>query len=203
MFQKTPVSKSSLANRKPILGVGINDAEYKVHYTDSTGKGWKCPYYATWMNILTRCFSPASLKERSTYSATTLEESWKYFSNFRDWMEQQNWEGKCLDKDLISWGNKHYGPDTCLFISKELNNLLCLHGNARGDLPIGVTRNITNGLVRYRARCKWYGKSQQLGNFQTVEEAAAAYKTSKLKYIAELAEKETDPRTKQALLNLW
>jgi hypothetical protein len=118
-------------------------------------------------------------------------------------MQQQDWLGKVLDKDLLTPGNKHYGPNNCLFISKELNNLLTLRHNGRGPYPLGVSKTVTHGHEYFIASCSFYGKQKRLGYFKTVEEAAACYKEAKLNYIKDLANKETNPIVKRSLLNIY
>lgn len=49
----------------------------------------------------------------------TICDEWLTFSNFRAWVIQQDWVGKCLDKDLKR--GKQYNPENCCFISTELN----------------------------------------------------------------------------------
>ena len=203
MFQEKPLTPNMGRPKKPVYGVGINDATYATAYKDATGKSIICPYYRAWTSMLERCFSEKFHKSRPNYAGCSLEESWKTFSVFKAWMEKQDWKGKHLDKDLLSHDNKHYGPSTCLFISRELNNLLCLRKNHQGEFPLGVSRAIINGSTYFVASCSFYGKQKKLGYFKTPEAAADAYKKAKLNYIAKLAEKETDPRIKQALLNLW
>jgi hypothetical protein len=192
-----------IKQRRPLFGVGINDANYVVKYKNEEGKLVTCPYYAVWSGMVERCFSTKLQQRRPTYKGCTLEESWKTFSNFKTWMQNQDWQGKELDKDLISWDNKHYGPDTCLFISTELNNLLCLRSRHRGKLPLGVSKTKIKGYEYFIASCSFYGIQKRLGYFKTVEEAAAAYKKAKLEYIAALAQKETEPKVREALVNLW
>jgi hypothetical protein len=117
-------------------------------------------------------------------------------------METQDWVNKVLDKDLLIQGNKHYGPNTCIFISKELNNLLCLSDSRRGEYPLGVSLDIIGKYKYFRANCTFYGKPKNLGRYKTMEEASRKYKQEKLKYIAELAANETDLKVKSALLSL-
>lgn len=178
-----------------VHGVGINDVGASV-------KG--CPYYQRWKHLLMRCFCPKFQAKQPTYVGCTLDETWKSFTVFKNWMSQQNWQGKELDKDLICYGNKHYGPATCLFIPQAINLLMGLRGNDRGPYPLGVSKIVmSKGKHSYfQARCYHYGKAKRLGLFKTEEEASQAYKAAKLAYISELAAAETDPRIKQALLGL-
>ena len=190
-----------MAKRSTIYGIGINDANHTT-YTSIDGKVTVCPYYKTWRDMLKRCFSLKHRKTRPTYTNCTLEESWKHFSNFKSWMETQDWVGKSLDKDLLIQGNKHYGPNTCLFISKALNNLLCLNDARRGIYPLGVSLDTVGKYKYFKASCSFYGKRKNLGRYKTIEEAERIYKEEKLKYIAELAANEPNLKVKTALLSL-
>ena len=203
MFVERPHTNGAPKQRRLLYGVGINDAKYVVSYKDEQGRTQTCPYYRTWAGMLGRCFSSSFQAKRPTYSGCTVDASWKLFSNFKLWMQAQDWVGKVLDKDLLSWDNKHYGPSTCLFISHALNNLLCLRHLNRGTLPLGVSTTTIKGHTYFTASCSFYGKQKRLGYFKTQEEAAAVYKKAKIDYIFKLAEKESDPKVKRSLLNIW
>ena len=99
-----------------VYGVGINDADYQV----SKGN-WRCPFYKTWKNMLARCYSPAFQRNQPLYIGCSVDERWHRFSHFKAWMEGQDWEGKALDKDRLTNGNKIYGPDTCVFLTSAEN----------------------------------------------------------------------------------
>ena len=99
-----------------VYGVGINDADYQV----SKGS-WRCPFYKHWKNMLARCYSPAFQRNQPLYVGCTVDPRWHRFSHFRSWMETQDWEGKQLDKDRKVLGNKVYGPDTCLWLTRKEN----------------------------------------------------------------------------------
>lgn len=119
-----------------VYGVGINDAGYPVK-----GKLGVCKYYEVWKGMLQRCYSERARKNRPSYNSCEVVESWLTFSNFRIWMEKQDWKDKHLDKDLIEKGNKIYAPDKCIFISPRLNMFVV--GSVRKkhpDLPPNVTR---------------------------------------------------------------
>lgn len=198
MFEFKPAKRKSTL----IYGVATNDADYQVTYTNDAGQVVKCPYYVKWAAMLNRAYDPGTQKRKPTYAGCTIHPSWLLFSNFRNWMAHQSWEGKHIDKDLLVPGNKEYGPNTCLFISNALNNLLTLRNNSRGDLPLGVTSMVVKGHKYFVAVCSFYGKQKRLGYFKTVEEASAKYLTEKNTYIQKLADEETDPRVATALRNL-
>ena len=60
-------------------------------------------------------------------------------------MENQNWEGLELDKDLLVKGNKVYGPDTCCFIPQAINSLFGQGAKRKKNLHlpncVTLTRN--------------------------------------------------------------
>lgn len=125
-----------------VYNIAVNDADYKVSKRKRLSNGvckkvWECPFYSKWMNMLTRCYSEAFHRNRPSYRGCTVCKDWLVFSNFKDWMSRQNWDGNALDKDLVGNGNKIYSPDTCVFVSPELNSFLLINHKIRGDLPAG------------------------------------------------------------------
>ena len=138
-------------SNKLVAGVGVNDADYPIVRFGETVNGrkkreWICPYYKTWSAMLNRCYRAANDKRYNSYKDTTVCEDWHIFSNFRLWMEEQNWEGKELDKDLLT-DNNQYSPDNCIFISSRLNTFLIAEDyKSRTGLP-GIYS--ANGAYRY------------------------------------------------------
>lgn len=187
-----------------VCGAGINDLPHVLKKCIKVNGEWKaiwhCPYYVKWQNVVIRCFSDVQKKRQPTYKDCTIDPDWLYASKFKAWMEKQDWEGKELDKDLLIKGNKHYGPETCLFINKRLNNFLTDRVNYRGDWPIGVTwHKSANCFV---AQCSDPFKrkvSQHLGCFTCPHEAHRAWLAKKHEYACELAGLETDIRIIEAL----
>lgn len=189
------------ANKKTSLvyGVAKNDSTSQVLWIDGLGKKQHCPFYIKWQGMLSRVYNPRIAELRPNYSGVTIHPDWLLFSNFRQWMEQQDWEGKHLDKDLLVPGNKQYGPNTCLFISHKLNNLLTLRQADRGMLPLGVGKTTIKGYVYYTACCSFYGKQKKLGYFHSIEEASTKYLAEKNAYIQRLSAEESDPKVSAAL----
>lgn len=129
-----------VARKNGILyGVCFNDADYHIKKTKDRKTIWTCPYYKTWQAMVNRCFSEKYKQKFPTYEGTTCFDEWKYFSKFKAWMETQDWEGKVLDKDLLSTGSKEYNPDNCVFISPALNSFLTFCNAKRGEWPVGVS----------------------------------------------------------------
>ena len=182
-----------------LYGIGINDANYHVA-PGKRGQQKVCKYYKTWEAMLRRCYMPRNLKAQPTYADATVCEDWLRFSNFKKWMVKQDWEGRNLDKDLLDWQNKVYSPDTCLFISNDINNLLCLARKKRGEYPLGVCYH--KASKKYLAQIVMFGSKRYLGIYSDFIEAHEVYKKTKLNYIKLLAHQEPNLKIKGALLAL-
>lgn len=174
---------------RTIQGVGINDADYVIQ---------GCPFYKTWVAMIYRCYSEKHHKVKPTYAKCTVSSEWHLFSNFRKWMISQDWKGKELDKDILVIGNKTYGPDKCLFVTKYINTLLT-HEDRRID-------GLTTG-VRWCTRERKFislltikGKQKRLGSFSNSFDAELIYREFRSKYIFEVAAQQTDPILRDALI---
>ena len=182
-----------------VEGVGINDADYvvktQIEKPKVNGKrvrqlGWICPFYQAWKNMLARCYNVKYQKLNTTYVGCSVCKEWLTFSNFKSWMEQQDWEGKHLDKDLLFYKNNIYSPETCLFIDRRLNNFLVKCDKRRGEFPLGVSKNRT----RFTASCWEDGNDRQYeGSYTTPELAHEAWQKAKIKIAYTLKDKQTDP----------
>ena len=202
VFIERPASAMSLVKRKLVHGVGVNDASYATKYTVSAGEWVCCPYYERWKNMLERCYSLKYHARQPTYTGCSVHEDWHTFSIFKAWMEVQDWEGKHLDKDLLVEGNKTYSKTTCLFVSRDINNLFLSRHSVRGEYPLGVTLDVASG--RYRARCNYSTKSKSLGYFSSVslaESAYCKYKASTILSYAYGKEGAATPLLRSALLH--
>lgn len=187
---------------------GINDAPYEtqkfIKVSDNKWKlVWICPFYKTWKHMLERCFCNKLKSKYPTYKDVTVCEEWLYFSNFKAWMEQQDWEGKALDKDLLIEGNKVYSPETCIFIPKALNNFLTnTQRTKKSKLPIGVCWNKDHGKFQVRCNNPFTKKRENLGYFNSLDEASFAWKNRKLELAKEWAYRIDDIIIQACLLSL-
>jgi len=197
MFIEIPASKKSLACRKPLHGVGINDADYLTQPIIN-GKRIRCLFYRAWHNMLNRCYNAKYKIKRPTYNGCTVCDEWLLFSSFKAWMIKQDWKGKALDKDILIQGNKIYSPETCVFVTQEINALLTNSKASRGNYPQGVSFDKKTG--KYKANCYVNGKSNHIVYSDTPEAASEAYKAFKYKVIAKIANEQSEP-LKSALLN--
>ena len=114
-------------------------------------------------------------------------------------MEEQDWQGKSLDKDIIAPKSKLYSPDTCAFVLTATNSFVTANDASRGGCPVGVYLHKPTG--KYQARCKnlFTGKNEYLGLFSTPEEAHEAWRKRKHKLAQLVAATESDPRVVEAL----
>lgn len=195
-FQEVPASKASILTRRPIYGIATNDANYMVRSIVS-GKNVICPFYRKWHSMMTRCYSEKFQKRHPTYKGTTVCNEWLVFSVFKRWMENQDWKGKDLDKDILIQGNKIYSPEFCIFVSNEVNKLFTSRKLAGGNYPQGV--HFSAAERKYKAQCRINGRQDYLGFFSTPEEASEAYKKAKYKEVKRVA-MTVDGRLRDALL---
>ena len=179
-----------------VYGVGTNDADYIVK-PKINGKRMPCPFYATWLNMLVRCYSASYQARKPTYIGCTVCDEWLTFSVFKSWMEKQKWKGLHLDKDILNNGNKIYNPDDCVFVSLRVNNLLINAGTEKGKLPKGVI--FCGKRKKFEAKISVNGKNKSIGRFSTPEDANRAYCNEKRLYILRVACAESEIRVKNGL----
>lgn len=174
---------SNCRESKLVYGVGKNDADYEVCvFSRVNGQRtimWQSPFYRRWVAMLRRCYSERYQKTRPSYAGCTVCEEWKTFSNFRMWMEVQDWEGKALDKDILAIDKKQYSPDTCVFISIELNNFLTDCRKTRGAYLIGASLEKDTGLFKASCNNPLTKRLENLGRFKSEVEAHLAWKKRK------------------------
>lgn len=198
--------------KKLVQGVGVNDADYVVNKKETIGYVdgkqrfklvWSCPYYETWASMLKRCYSTKLQEKYPNYRGCAVTDEWLLFSNFKSWMENQDWEGKHLDKDLLFEGNKLYSPETCVFVSPMVNTFTLDRGNDRGEWMIGVSWH--KGKGKFQANCSnpFTKKQEYLGYFSSELEAHEAWRKRKLELAHELAAIQEDPRVAKALIDRY
>jgi hypothetical protein len=173
-----------------IHGFGVNDADYVTQinesYIDENGKSkvrvvWRCPYYSRWSLMISRCYNKDELAKFPTYKDKEVCEEWKYFSNFKVWMESQTWkQGMHLDKDIIVPRNKIYSPSTCCFVPEKVNALLVVSRNNIGLQPLGVTYNKQNRNYNAQVSSRdLVETSRYLGTFSNPMDAHHAWQIGK------------------------
>lgn len=181
-----------------MYGVGVNDADYAVYKYKNGKRTWMCPYYKTWVNMLKRC-SEKWQERNQTYKGCSASTEWLTFSNFRNWMEKQEWEDLQLDKDLLVEGNKIYSADTCVFVTPMVNSFTLDCRAARGEWLIGVCWNKEKEKFQANCRNPFTGKNENLGRFTCELQAHKAWKARKHELACQLADIQADQRVAEAL----
>ncbi len=152
--------------------------------------------------MLMRCYSEKYQAKAPTYAGCTVCDEWLMFSNFKGWMQTQNWLGLHLDKDILIRGNKIYRPEACAFVTLETNNFL-LDARRRGEnWLVGANKMPKGNRIRGRCRNPFNGKTEHLGTFDCMADAHDAWIKRKTELARLLAEKEVDQRIKSALLSM-
>lgn len=188
-----------MSNRNSLLyGIAHNDYQGKVTFREN-GKKLHIPEYARWTAMLARCYGKSTQRNQPSYIGCEVSVDWLYFSNFKVWMGEQDWEGKQLDKDLLFVDNKVYSENTCVFINQLTNLFITERG--RSSRLIGAC--FVAG--KYKADCRDPFKrvGSHLGMFETEEEAHLAWLNKKLEYAHEVIELEKDIRVKEAVINRY
>ena len=197
---------------KKIHGIGINDADYVISKYKTVGYSngrqtqtlmWRCPFYIVWSSMLKRCYSLKFHQSYPTYKGCMVCEEWKLFSNFKSWMEKQDWEGNQLDKDLLVKGNKLYSPDTCVFVSTTVNNFILDAAAIRGEYLIGVHWHKRDKKFIAQGRNPFLNKKVDIGRFDTEQEAHKAWLDFKVEIAHKLASIQTNPLVASALTKLF
>ena len=197
--------------KKLVFGVGINDADYVTQRKETIEVNgvrkqklvWICPYYRVWHNMLKRCYSTKYQEKMPTYKGCSVSEEWLRFSNFRRWMEKQDWEGMQLDKDLLFEGNKVYSAETCVFVTSMVNSFTTDSGASRGEWSIGVYWHKPTGKFLSQCSNPFTKKGEHLGCFTCEIEAHQAWLKRKLELAALLAAEQTDERVAKALIERY
>ena len=187
-----------------VYGVGMLGTKYPSREGDRNTKE-----YLLWCRMLRRCYSDSFKKKNPTYIDCEVSYNFKSYEYFYEWCHKQiGFGNECdgnpfqLDKDLLIKGNKVYSEDTCVFIPREINQLLTKSAASRGEYLIGVTFERSSG--RFISQISINSRNVKIGRFKTEIEAFEAYKEAKENVLRGLAEKwksQIDPRAYEALMN--
>lgn len=100
-----------------VCGVGFyGDGKYRAKVN-----GKHTLSYLTWKHMIERCYSVKQQKIQPTYTCCTVDPIWHDYQKFAAWFEIHHIDNYQLDKDIKIEGNKVYGPDACLMVSKRDN----------------------------------------------------------------------------------
>lgn len=160
--------------RKLVEGIGYNDVEYLTSQRENT-----CPILVKWKSMLRRCNK--NIKDLPTYVDCLVEDKWKRFSNFKNWIEKQgDFENLTLDKDLLYPGNKIYGEAYCCLIPHRMNAIINLSVKGRGQYPYGVTFNKKSPKLKFSASICWDKSKSYIGSYETQDAAHKIWQEYKI-----------------------
>lgn len=185
--------------QKLVYGVGISDKG--KHPASINRKPTKV--YDTWRDMLRRCYVPKVQQKQPTYIGCTVCDEWLSFQEFAEWYYAnypEDGNKYQLDKDLKVIGNKVYSPETCLFVSSQVNAFTTDCGAKRGQYLIGACWDRRN--EKFKARCSnpLTGKNEFLGLFPIELQAHLAWRKRKSQLAYELAMTQVNPDVRDALL---
>lgn len=168
---------------KTVYGIGyIGDGIF------SRRDNLKC--YKRWQSMIQRCYDNKEIDRNPCYKDVYVCEHWHNFQNFAKWYEENYYKIKGeimhLDKDILVRNSGIYSPDTCVFVPNKINQIFIRHKDKNKKLPYGVTIS-KNG--QYEAKVWINSKQENLGFYNTINDAFMKYKTSKEDEICRLANK--------------
>lgn len=156
--------------------------------------------YSKWANMMQRCYDEETHRLKPYYAVCTAEIEWLNFSNYREWHKENEMGDRKvdLDKDILIQGNTVYGSETCTLIPHFTNTLF--------EAPKGTDTNIVlnNENGKYDVTMSILGKKEDVGAFDTEEEAKQGYIDYKQEYIRKFAKKckgKVPYKTYEAMLN--
>lgn len=165
---KLAQEKRLLRKSRKVFGVGVNDIQEPSN----------SPYYSRWSGMLQRGHCEKFKVKSPSYKDKYVSEEWMLISTFKSWMEQQNWKGLELDKDILVKGNDVYSADTCAFVPAFVNSSLCLSTSNRGAHPLGVTYNKKEN--KFFSKIKSKGDVRVLGYFDNPTDAHRQWQMAKV-----------------------
>jgi len=188
---------------RTVLGIGyLGEGKYHVSADSKDSR-----YYATWENLLARCYYEKLEQKYPTYmNKCTVCDDWHNLQNFGAWYEENYYkverERMHLDKDILFKNNTVYAPDRCLIVPQRINMIFMSPKRVvDSDLPAGINRShLVNGYIRFNTQ--YNGKT--VGTYDTLEEAVEKQLVVKRIHIRNVAEEyknRVPNKVYEALLN--
>ena len=162
---------------KLLYGVGITDCTKDEKYT-------KC--HKTWSNMIERCYSKLYQENNKQFQGYTVCDEWLTYSKFRSWYDRNYYEvpGMAIDINRNWYGSNIYGPDTVLFLPRELRKALNSVNCKNASGYAGVCFDKAKG--KYKASISINARRVHIGMYNTAHEAGDAYKVEREIYISKM-----------------
>lgn len=150
-------------------------------YVDEAGKPQHTKSDIVWKSMRNRCVKDGQYQiSNKNAVGCYLSQDFESFQKFTDWHVDQVGYSEVdyhLDKDLLFEGNKEYSKETCVLLPSALNSFFATSKATRGQYPQGVC--FVEKYNKFKAQVSIRGKVNNLGHFNSVEEAQAAYARAK------------------------
>ena len=155
--------------------------------------------YSKWANMMQRCYDEEVHKKKPYYAQCIVEIEFQNFSNYREWHKENAMGDRKvdLDKDILIRGNTVYGSETCSLIPHFTNTIF---ENRGADTNIVLN----NDTGKYDVTMSILGKREEVGSFDTEEEAKQGFIDYKQDYIRKYARKckgKVPNKTYEAIVN--
>lgn len=155
--------------------------------------------YSKWANMMQRCYDKITHGLKPYYAPCTAEIEFLNFSNYRVWHKENEMGDRKLDldKDVLIHGNTVYGSETCTLIPHFTNTIF----EERGADTNIVLNNETG---KYDVTMSVLGKKEEVGTFDSEEEAKRGFIDYKQDYIRKFAKKckgKVPQKTYDAMIN--
>lgn len=179
----TTTSRSNQPIKTTMYGIGYNlGGKHPSHKDGRISKE-----YSVWASMMRRCYSDRDRAMFPAYKNCTVHPDWHNFQVFAEWYTNHKYYGLdyCLDKDLLDIGNTIYSEEKCTLVPHLINTILLNVKSRRGNLPQGVYFDKANN--KYKSQISIGSKVVSLGRFKDLEDAVAAYKEAKERYVKNIA----------------
>lgn len=156
--------------------------------------------YSKWANMMQRCYDEETHRLKPYYATCIAEIEWHNFSNYREWHKENAMGDRKvdLDKDILIPGNTVYGSETCTLVTHFTNTVF----ETTKGIDSNIVKNNTTG--KYDASISILGKKEEIGSYDTEEEAKQGFIDYKHDYISEFAKSskgKVPNKTYEAMMN--
>jgi hypothetical protein len=127
-----------------------------------------------------------------------ISEDFLTFSNFKKFMDKNDWQNKTLTRELHSIDNTYYSTDTCHFVCDDV--LALVKRKSFASDYVGLFYDARQD--KFRATIFFRGKRIYCGTYKKADDARKAYFLKKSELLTLVAEKEKNQRNKKALFNM-
>lgn len=179
-----------------VYTVGYNSAVRGISgYPTRGGDGYKIlREYDHWRRMLQRSYDLKWKNLHPTYEECFVNNVWWDYQDFGPWYSSVKYktDESDLDKDLLMYGNKEYGPETCVFLPEKINKAIVLKGCM-------ASWHNRDDCYEFNCNGKYLGRSES--NPLALQDAWMKEKLGHIQNLANFYKDVLDPRAYDALIN--